>query len=347
MPLVFVHTLYVHVEQRVRVQSQPERLAHECTERLFGDLSLASYRALQRSVTGLWRQVGEAFGLRQESRPYRVDEHLRQSGVGAVQPAAEGDAVRLVAYPVAIEAMQVGEHGLAHEIGVQRGDAVHRVAADESQVAHAQAAAVRFVDQGQRREQAVRRVVLAMRAFQVLRIQHVDDLHVPRQQPFHQRHRPGLQGFRQQRMVGVAERGHRDAPGLRPVQAVDVHQQAHHLGHRDRGMGVVHLDGGVVGQGCQVGELVEVARHEVLQGGRGEEELLAQTQFLSGVGIVAWVEHAGDGFRAHPVAERAHVVAAVELVEVEFLDGAGRPQAQRVRVISAAAHDRCVVGDRG
>ena len=33
----------------------------------------------------------------------------------------------------------------------------------------------------------------------------VDDLHVPRQQAFDQRHRPGFQRFRQQRVVGVAD----------------------------------------------------------------------------------------------------------------------------------------------
>ena len=35
------------------------------------------------------------------------------------------------------------------------------------------------------------------------RVDHVDDLHVPRQQALEQRHRPGLQRLRQQRVVGV------------------------------------------------------------------------------------------------------------------------------------------------
>ena len=117
---------------------------------------------------------------------------------------------------------------------------------------------------------------------QDLGVDRVDDLHVARQQPLEQRHRPAFQRFGQQRVVGVGEGALGDVPGRVEIDAVDVHQQPHQFGHGDRRMRVVEMDRRLVRQRQQVAILAEMALHDVLQRGRGEEIFLPQPQFLSG-----------------------------------------------------------------
>jgi hypothetical protein len=75
-----------------------------------------------------------------------------------------------------------------------------------------------------------------------------DDLEVTGQRLPEHRQRPGFQRLRQQGVVGVAEGGHRDFPGLVPGQVVLVDQEPHQLGDGDGRVGVVELDRPFAGQ---------------------------------------------------------------------------------------------------
>ena len=110
-------------------------------------------------------------------------------------------------------------------------------------------------------------------------------------------------------------------------------------------MGVVELDRGLVGQRVQRVVLLQVAAQQVLQRGGHEEVLLPQAQFLPGRRGVARVQDLGDGFLPHAVGQRPHVVAGIERVEPQRIDGAGLPEPQRVDVAAAPAHHGRVVGD--
>ncbi len=101
-----------------------------------------------------------------------------------------------------------------------------------------------------------------------------------------------------------------------------------------------------VGERADVAVLFDVAANEVEQRSGGEEIFLPQAQFLARRRRVAWIEHLRDRLGAHAVGQRADVVAGVERVELERIEGARRPQAQRVHVPSAPADDRRVVSDR-
>ena len=215
---------------------------------------------------------------------------------------------------------------------MQGRNAVDRVRADERQLPHAHPPPVPLVDQRRGRQRGVVRAASLAHALQVLGVQAVDDLEVPGQQALDQRHRPGLQRFRQQGVVGVGDGGHGDPPRLVPLHPVHVHEQAHELRDGHGGMRVVELDRRLVGERAEVVHPAEVVAQQVLQGGGDEEELLPQPQFLPRGRFVAGVEHARDRFQAHALAERADMVAAVELVEVERRGGAGGPQAQGVGV---------------
>ena len=92
-----------------------------------------------------------------------VDEKRGQAGIGAMQPAAEGDAVGLVDDAVGIEAVQILEDGLAHQLGVQRRDAVDAMRAEEGEMPHAHVAAAVLVDQRERGELVVGRAAAGAR----------------------------------------------------------------------------------------------------------------------------------------------------------------------------------------
>ena len=173
----------------------------------------------------------------------------------------------------------------------------------------------------------------------------VDDLHVARQQPLHQRHRPAFQRLRQQRVIGVGDGVGGDLPGLGPRQAVFIHQQPHQLRDDDRRVGVIELDGAFVGQVVQLAVLADVSVQQVLQRGRREEILLPQPQFLARRRFVAGVEDLRYGIRPRPRGQRADMIAAVERLQRQRVRRPCRPQPQRVRVPAPPADDGRVVGD--
>ncbi len=177
-------------------------------------------------------------------------------------------------------------------------------------------------------------------------VDHVDDLHVPRQQAVEQLHRPALQRLRQQRVIGVAQGCLGDAPRVAPGIIVLIDQDAHQFGDRDRRMGVVELDRDVIGQRIQIGELLEMAADDVLQRRRGEEILLAQPQLLAGRRGVARIEHAGNRFGLRARRGRADHVAGVERRKLHRRGRSRRPKPQRVDVAAAPAGDRRIVRHR-
>ena len=67
----------------------------------------------------------------------------------------------------------------------------------------------------------------------------LNDLQMPRQHSLEHLHRPSLERFRQQRVVRVRARLHRDRPRVLPRQRLIVHQRAHQLRNGERRMRVI------------------------------------------------------------------------------------------------------------
>ena len=125
-----------------------------------------------------------------------------------------------------------------------------------------------------------------------------------------------------------------------------VHEDAHELGDGEDRVGVVELDGVVLGEAGQVGAVVtHVVVNDFLQGGGAEEVLLAHAQDLALERGVVGVQDAGDVHGALAVDDGVGEALGVEGVVVEFLDGLGLPQAQGAHVLGAIAGDRNVVGN--
>ena len=167
-----------------------------------------------------------------------------------------------------------------------------------------------------------------------------------RQQALHHVFRPLFERFRHDGVVGVRHRTAYNLLRFVPAQAFFVHQQAHQFRNRQTRMRVVDVDDDLLRQLAPVRavELLEVLE-DVLEGGGGEEILLLQAEQLAFVVVVFRVEDVGDSFRQFLFLRRLHIVAVVEVAQVNALRGAGAPQAQAVDGGGVIAHQRHVVGD--
>ena len=278
--------------------------------------------------------------------PIVAVEQLAQAGVGQREEATRRDAVGLVGEPLRPHLVEVLEDTLLEKFGVQRGDAVDRVAADGGQVGHPHALAAVLADDRHPPHPVLVAGELCADLVEEPAVDLVDDLEVTGKHSPNIAERPLLQRFRQQRVVGVAEGGHRDRPRLVPVQPTLVDQQPHEFGDADRRMGVVELQRESLGKVVHrcVGEIIHDVQH-VLQRARHEEVLLQQPKLLARLELVVRVQHLRDCLRGDLVLDGLVVVAGVERLQCERLHGARAPQRQHVARVDAVALNRGVVGD--
>ena len=179
---------------------------------------------------------------------------------------------------------------------------------------------------------------------EMIGIDEIDDLHMARQQPLHQLHRPGFQRFGQQRMVGIGYGFLRDVPRLRPAQMMHIQQNAHEFGHGNGGMCVIELNGDTLRQAADIAILLHMAAQKVSQRGRRKEIFLPQTQFLPRRCLITGVENFGNGFGLHLFGERADIIAAVEGIKTQRVGCARRPQPQCIDMTPAPARHRRIIG---
>ncbi len=104
-----------------------------------------------------------------------------------------------------------------------------------------------------------------------------------------------------------------------------VEEDAHQLGDRQGGMGIVQLDGGLVGERTPVGVATTEAPHEIGERARHEEILLHEAQSLPHARGVVGIEHARQGFGGERLRHCAHELPMAEHLEVEEVGRRGRP----------------------
>ena len=139
---------------------------------------------------------------------------------------------------------------------------------------------------------------------------------------------------------------------LVPAEAALVQQDAHHLGDGEGRVGVVQLDGHLVGQVLEGAVGGQVVLDDVADGGSRQEVLLAQAEDLALNVVVVGVQHLGDQLSAGVLAHRGVVVAQREAGHIE-VGCLGLPQAQLGHALAVVAlnihirgdgHDAVVVG---
>ena len=138
--------------------------------------------------------------------------------------------------------------------------------------------------------------------------------------------RPGLQGLGHQRVVGVGQGAHGQVPRLVPAQPGLVEQDPHQLGDGQRGVGVVELDGDLVGQGLPVVAAAAEPRDDVGQRAGDQEILLDEPQVPAAGRRVVGVEHARQHLGGDLLVDGVEEIAAAELQEVEVVVRRGAPE---------------------
>ena len=234
-------------------------------------------------------------------------------GIALHQPAARGHSVGLVHELARGELREVPEQGLAEQARVQRGHAVDLVAANDGQMCHAHLRLAPLLDQAHAPHAIL---VVGERAAYLLekaRVDLVDDLEMPRQEPLQKPHRPTLERLGHERVIGVSEALPRHLPGLVPAQPVAVHHQAHELCHRQGRVGVVELKDRGAMEIAQVLVTREVTSDGVLKRGGDQEVLLLESKLLARELSIVRVEHARDGLGRGLVLDRSDVVALIEI----------------------------------
>ena len=218
LPLVLVDALDVDVEQRIRIEADAQALGDDARQR---DLVRAPHRGEALAQRGVARERGqrlERVGVVQHLRADRLDDQARQPGIGLVQPAAERDAVGLV------------DDAVADTAHAGRGTPCWRmssVCSADTPLTRCEPTKARWpirtwwplfssISDTDDRKAASSRPS-ARRASRWRVSIAIDDLHVPRQQPLHQRHGPALERLGQQRVIGVIEDRRGDRPRAGPT----------------------------------------------------------------------------------------------------------------------------------
>mmetsp|Transcript_40127 Transcript_40127/g.103876 ORF Transcript_40127/g.103876 Transcript_40127/m.103876 type:complete len:708 (-) Transcript_40127:720-2843(-) len=276
-----------------------------------------------------------------------VGDKGAEAGVAERQPAALRDAVGLVLELLRPEVVKVGEGLLLDDLRVNGGDAVDGVRRHERQEGHAdKLLAVRLLlDDRHLANGLVVVPVLGAQHLDEPPVDVVDDLHVARQDLLHQGDRPLLQSLRQDGVVGEGEHLGGQLPGLGPPQAVLINEQPHQLRHADGRVGVVQLEGHQLTKVVPAVVRLLVAAHHILDGGRGEEVLLLQSQLLALVRAVIGVQHAGQRLGALLGQDSLDVVTGVEGLQVKLARRLGGPEAQIDGVVGGKAGDGVVIRD--
>mmetsp|Transcript_93814 Transcript_93814/g.195689 ORF Transcript_93814/g.195689 Transcript_93814/m.195689 type:complete len:706 (-) Transcript_93814:403-2520(-) len=350
LSLVLVDTLELAVEESVGIGVQDVVALQVGNQTLLG-LALGGHPLLLHGRIVLL--------LLQGLQQVHVDEPLvgaqvfgvqvAQRPVGAVHPTAGGDSVghvhELVLLALGqIVLVEVGESLLLHDLGVECSDAVDFVAAQHSDVAHPDAFEGLLLEQGETPDLGAIAVHLCELLHEAL-VDLAADVQVPWEQLLHHVDGPLLQSLRHDGVVGVVARLLRKLPGLVPGEPLNIYQEAHHLQDCHGGMGVVHLNGDLLGEfrPLSVGLLDELTQ-EILQGGANEEILLLQAQQLALILVVVGIKDSGQVLSLTTIVNSLRVAELVECLEVKLLGRKGPPKSQVVGVVGVEARDGIVIG---
>ena len=349
LTLVLVHPLDLAVEDGVGVDDLAGALL-QIGGKVLLIVQLDLVDALQYGlVVRILVQLGEVGSVVLVLLADGLVQQLAQLRVGGQQPAAVSDAVGHVLEGLGLEQVVIVEHAFLDDLTVQLGHAVDAVGSVGADVCHADLV---VADQSHVVDLALvaGECLLQLLAGTAVHLDH--DLVDAGQGHLEDVHIPLLQSLGHNGVVGVGKDLLADLKGLIPVKAALVQQDAHHLGDGQRGMGVVQLDGDLVGQILQRAVGGQVVLHDIADGCGREEVLLAQAEDLAFNVVVIGVQHLGDQLGAGVLAHGSVVVAQREAGHIK-VRSLGLPQAQLGNALAVVAlhihvgghsHNAVVVG---
>ena len=340
LALVLVHTLDLAVKDRIRVNDLAGGLLQVVGKVglvLTLDLGGGSLHGL---VVHELLQLLQLGGVGLEAVTDGLLQQMGQARVGAEQPAAVGDAVRDVLECLRLVQEVIMENAVLDDLTVQLGNAVDGVAGVGADVGGADLVVAddrHIVDLALVAGESLGQVGAAAA------VHLADDLPDAGQGIAEDVRIPLLQCLAHDGVVGVGKDLAADVEGSVPLIAALIQQDAHHLGDGDGGVGIVQLDGDLVGQVVQRAVLVQVVLQDVCDGRGREEVLLAQAQDLALGMVVVGVEDLGDQLGRGRLADSRVVVAGVEAAHIKA-GGLSLPQTQLGNTVGAVTGDIHIVG---
>ncbi len=341
LTFIFVQTLNLDVENGVRVNLDTGTRFHKRRQTHFvipldGAVLLAEFR-----VVRVFFQIDQ---LVQIVGPLFLQRFVQQTGqqrVALFDPATRRDAVGHVMEFGRPQLVIFREQIFHHQIRVQRRHTVHRKAAHHAHICHAH---LFVMHHGQLRpDRFVARPGFIHQRFKLV-IDLVDDLHMARQQRFHQLLVPALQRFWHQGVVGVSKGAAGDRPGVIPAQLVLVDQHTQQFRDRNGWVRIVKLNHFKVRQLCQLAARQVVTTQNIRHGAGALEVLLHQTQFLARQMVVVRVEHFGQLLGVDALLFGTQEIAVVKFGQVKRMRMLRLPQTQRLRHAVTVTEHRQVPG---
>lgn len=150
-------------------------------------------------------------------------------------------------------------------------------------------------------------------------IDFVDNVKVARHRQFEQFHRPAVERFRQQRMVGVGKCPDRQLPRLIPAKSGVIEQSAHEFRDSHRRVRIVELYGDAIRKLRPLAAFAAEAPHDVGQRAGYEEILLQKPQMAADGPRIVGIENPGESFRQDFLVNGAENVSLIALVEIEVI----------------------------
>lgn len=157
-----------------------------------------------------------------------------------MQPSAWGDAVGDVREAVSSEDLdKVLEDRSLDEIRMELSDSINLVRTDNGQISHADHLGRRFLDDGNAGKQLTLLWELTLHSLEEEEVDIIDDLQMSWEQVLEQWNGPLLQRLRKNSVVGVTECLGNDVPGILPLEAFEINEDALQLNDGKSWVGIV------------------------------------------------------------------------------------------------------------
>ncbi len=338
LPLVFVYPLDVTIEDAVRVHGLSGGRPDPLRKGRLGRARGSTERVAKALVVG---QGPESRQLGEVGDPAVADclgDGVGEARVCQQQPTPRRDAVGLVVETLGKHLGQVLHRGRAQQRRMKCRHTVGAVRAHDRQVGHPNVLAAALLDQARAYHATVVAGEAGPDVIEQAAVDLEDDFQVARQQQLEPRQRPFLERLGQQRVVGVGQRPLGEVPRLIPSEARLVEQDAHQLGDGQRRVGIVELDGDLLGQRAPVVIGAPEPSDQIGERAGDEKVLLHEPQPLALGGRVIGVEHPSERLGRERLRQRADELAMAERLEIEVVGRGGLPEAQRVDRLAAIAH---------
>ena len=245
LTLILVQTFDLDIEDRLRVDLNPGTLLHKLSQMNFVGLLDIAISLTERRIVSIFFQVDQLVEVIGPLFFQRLIQQRGQRRVALLDPAARRDAVGHVMEFVRPQLVIFREQIFYHQIRVQRRHAVDSKAAHHAHVGHTHLFVVHH--RQLRPDLLIARPGFVHQLFKAV-VDLFNDLHMARQQRFHQLLIPAFQRFRHQGVVGVSKGFAGDRPGVVPAQLVLVNQHAQQLRDGDGRVRIVQLDHFVIRQ---------------------------------------------------------------------------------------------------